>query len=56
LARKLRSIVAQLIARFMNSMKVHVLAKGCRNHRLASTQRRNTMSRSRGRRRLSEIP
>jgi hypothetical protein len=48
LARKLRSIVAQLVERFMNSMKVHVLAKGCRNHRLASTQRRNTMSRSRG--------
>jgi hypothetical protein len=48
LARKLRSIVAQLIARFHELNEGSCTREGCRNHRLASTQRRNIMSRSRG--------
>jgi hypothetical protein len=47
MVRKLRSIVAQLIARFHELSEDSCAREGC-NHRLASTQRRNIMSRSRG--------
>jgi hypothetical protein len=48
MVRKLRSIVAQLIARFHELNEGSCTREGCSNHRLASTQRRNIMSRSRG--------
>jgi hypothetical protein len=48
LVRKLRSIVAQLIARSHQLSEISCAREGCRNHRLASAQRRNIMSRSRG--------
>ena len=44
----LRSLVAQLIARFHELIEDSYAPEGCCNHRLESTQRRNTMSRSRG--------
>jgi hypothetical protein len=48
MVRKLRSIVAQLIARFHELIEDPCARERCHNHRLASGQRRNTMSRSRG--------
>ena len=48
LVHKVRSIVAQLIARFHELIEDSCAREGCRNHHLASTQRRNTMPRSRG--------
>jgi hypothetical protein len=48
MVRKLRSIVAQLIARFHELSEDSCPRERCRNHCLASRQRRNIMSRSRG--------
>jgi hypothetical protein len=48
MVRMLRSIVAQLIARFHELSEDSCARERCRNHRLTSRQRRKTMSRSRG--------
>jgi hypothetical protein len=48
LARELRGIVAQLIGGFHELNEGSCTREGGRHYRLASTQRRNTMSRSRG--------
>src|SRR5882724_3886479 len=48
IVRKVRSTVAQLIARFHERSEDSCARERCRNHRLRSRQRRKTMSRSRG--------
>ena len=48
MVRNLCNIVVRLIVRFHELSEDSCTREGCRNQRLASTQRRNTMSRSRG--------